>query len=546
MPTLEELEAVARGAAPAPLDGADRERIAAARAVVEAALESGDGGLRRHDRLRPARERADRAVRRRAAAGQPAALARGRLRPAAAGGGRARDAAAARLLAAARPLGRAGRAGRAGARPARARRHAGDPEQGLGRLVGRPRAARAPRAGADRRGRGDVRRASAARRRGARARRPRAGRADGQGGARAHQRHAPDGGRRRARACATPRGCSTPRSSRWRSRSRRSRARPSRSTRACTRCAASPGRRRSRRGCARCSPAARSSRATPTAAACRTRTRCAARRRCSARSPTRSTTCSGALERELEAVTDNPLVFPDDGDILSGGNFHGQPLSLPLDHLALALCELASFSERRIVRAALPRLRRAAAVPDAAARALVGPDDRPVRRRRARQRVPGARAPGGRGLDPDERRPGGLQLDGRAGALKARTVVENAAQVVATELVCAVPGARVPPAAAQHRRRSRPRAARVREYVPRVEEDRSLAARAGRPGRRAAHRGGGRWREVPRLAAGGRAADAREQPASRRRRAAARSWSSTAGSARRRATRRRSRRSSAS
>jgi histidine ammonia-lyase len=55
----------------------------------------------------------------------------------------------------------------------------------------------------------------------------------------------------------------------------------------------------------------------------------------------------GALERELHAVTDNPLVFPEDGDVVAGGNFHGQPLSLPLDHLALALCELASFSERR-------------------------------------------------------------------------------------------------------------------------------------------------------------------------------------------------------
>ncbi|HWM07825.1 MAG TPA: aromatic amino acid lyase, partial [Solirubrobacteraceae bacterium] len=53
-----------------------------------------------------------------------------------------------------------------------------------------------------------------------------------------------------------------------------------------------------------------------------------------------------AIECELGAVTDNPLVVGD--DILSGGNFHGQPLSLPLDHLALALCELASFSERRI------------------------------------------------------------------------------------------------------------------------------------------------------------------------------------------------------
>ena len=50
------------------------------------------------------------------------------------------------------------------------------------------------------------------------------------------------------------------------------------------------------------------------------------------------------MARELHAVTDNPLVFED--GILSGGNFHGQPLSLPLDHLALALCELASFSER--------------------------------------------------------------------------------------------------------------------------------------------------------------------------------------------------------
>ena len=53
------------------------------------------------------------------------------------------------------------------------------------------------------------------------------------------------------------------------------------------------------------------------------------------------------LALELTAVTDNPLVFPDGGDVISGGNFHGQPLSLVLDHLALALCELASFSERR-------------------------------------------------------------------------------------------------------------------------------------------------------------------------------------------------------
>lgn len=52
------------------------------------------------------------------------------------------------------------------------------------------------------------------------------------------------------------------------------------------------------------------------------------------------------VECELNSVTDNPLVF-DDGDIVSGGNFHGQPLALVLDYAAIALAELASISERR-------------------------------------------------------------------------------------------------------------------------------------------------------------------------------------------------------
>ncbi len=52
------------------------------------------------------------------------------------------------------------------------------------------------------------------------------------------------------------------------------------------------------------------------------------------------------VERELNSVTDNPLVF-DDADIISGGNFHGQPLALALDYAAIAIAELASISERR-------------------------------------------------------------------------------------------------------------------------------------------------------------------------------------------------------
>ncbi|HLW00194.1 MAG TPA: histidine ammonia-lyase [Ktedonobacterales bacterium] len=57
---------------------------------------------------------------------------------------------------------------------------------------------------------------------------------------------------------------------------------------------------------------------------------------------------AGVFENELGAVTDNPLLFPDDELSLSGGNFHGQPLALALDMLAIAVAQLAGFSERRI------------------------------------------------------------------------------------------------------------------------------------------------------------------------------------------------------
>lgn len=64
----------------------------------------------------------------------------------------------------------------------------------------------------------------------------------------------------------------------------------------------------------------------------------------------------GVLETEINAVTDNPLVFPEDDDVISGGNFHGQPLALALDFLAIAVAELANISERRIERMVNPQL----------------------------------------------------------------------------------------------------------------------------------------------------------------------------------------------
>lgn len=59
---------------------------------------------------------------------------------------------------------------------------------------------------------------------------------------------------------------------------------------------------------------------------------------------------AGVVETEINSVTDNPTVFPDDDLIISGGNFHGEPLALSLDFLAIALSEIGSISERRTYR----------------------------------------------------------------------------------------------------------------------------------------------------------------------------------------------------
>lgn len=186
-----------------------------------------------------------------------------------------------------------------------------------------------------------------------------------------------------------------------------------------------------------------------------------------------------AIENELGAVTDNPLVFPDEGDVISGGNFHGQPLSLPLDHLALAVTELASFSERRIYLllspgyaglppflSPQPGIGSGLMIAQYAAAALVNESQTLAH-------------PAGASSIPTSAGQEDFNSMGAWAALKARTVVENAARVIATELVCACQGIefhrplRTTPALEEA-------IARVREYVPRVEEDRSLAAELDR------------------------------------------------------------------
>jgi histidine ammonia-lyase len=180
------------------------------------------------------------------------------------------------------------------------------------------------------------------------------------------------------------------------------------------------------------------------------------------------------LELELDAVTDNPLVFPADGDVVSGGNFHGQPLSLVLDHLALALCELASFSERRTYAllspsyaglppflTPLPGLNSGLMIVQYAQAALVS-------------ECMVLAHPAGAGSIPTSAGQEDFNSMGALAAIKARTVVEHASHVVASELACACQGLEF------HRPLRSTEllegtVAGVRAILPRVEHDRSLA-----------------------------------------------------------------------
>lgn len=62
------------------------------------------------------------------------------------------------------------------------------------------------------------------------------------------------------------------------------------------------------------------------------------------------------VETEINSVTDNPLIFPDNEDIFSGGNFHGQPVAIAMDTLGIAIAEYANVAERRIERLVNPAL----------------------------------------------------------------------------------------------------------------------------------------------------------------------------------------------
>ena len=124
-------------------------------------------------------------------------------------------------------------------------------------------------------------------------------------------------------------------------------------------------------------------------------------RRCTARRAKRCASCARRSTIEANSATDNPMVFADTGDIVSGGNFHGAPVALAADLLAAAIAQLATISERRTDRLVNPALSGLPAFLTRDGGLQVGPDDGAGHGRGAHLRAQDARASGRRRHDSD-------------------------------------------------------------------------------------------------------------------------------------------------
>ena len=119
------------------------------------------------------------------------------------------------------------------------------------------------------------------------------------------------------------------------------------------------------------------------------------------------------VEIELNGVGDNPIFVPELKLTLTGANFQGSPVSLPMDMAGAAITMVSVMSERRMNRLTNPALSAGPArLPGARARLLLRPDAQPVHRRLAHRRAAHPLGAGVHPVDPGRGRPGGLRLDG--------------------------------------------------------------------------------------------------------------------------------------
>jgi len=180
------------------------------------------------------------------------------------------------------------------------------------------------------------------------------------------------------------------------------------------------------------------------------------------------------LSSEANAVTDNPLVFSKTGEVISGGNFHGQPLALALDFLGIAVAELANISERRTERLVNPQLSGLPAflvknggvqsgfmIPQYVAASLVS-ENKVLAHPASVDSIPSS-----------ANKEDHVSM-GAFAARKVRTIIENTRRVIAIELMCAAQAIDL-----QEKRQLGKGTGRiyelVRQTIPVLTEDRSLS-----------------------------------------------------------------------
>jgi histidine ammonia-lyase len=185
--------------------------------------------------------------------------------------------------------------------------------------------------------------------------------------------------------------------------------------------------------------------------------------------------CAGVVGRELNAATDNPLVFADSGELLSGGNFHGQSVAMTLDFLAIALTNLATIAERRIDRLVNPDLNQGLTpflTPDAGVSS--GFMMAQVSAASLASECKVLSHPASVDTIPTDGNKEDVVPMAMGAAWKLRRVVANVRHVLAIELMCAAQGLdqRAPLRAGRGAARGQ---ALVRELVPPLVEDRALS-----------------------------------------------------------------------
>jgi histidine ammonia-lyase len=183
------------------------------------------------------------------------------------------------------------------------------------------------------------------------------------------------------------------------------------------------------------------------------------------------------VEVELQSVTDNPTFFPEEDAVVHAGNFHGQPVALAVDHLKVALAEVALFSERRLARLLDPATNQG--LPPFLIRDQAGVRSGLMGLQYCASSTVAENAvlahPATLGSVPTNANNQDVVGMGTVAVRQARRLAENARRVIAIELLAVAeavdltgPGDLADGTRALH--------ARVRELVPPLVEDRSLGA----------------------------------------------------------------------